>query len=333
MPEKLLNKTLLLRDVCRFWNNLFARAFETTVTSSAFMREVLLEFTPVAERPRGVVYLGPVETERQKTEHRWLVDGQPKLREMPNRTSASVVAIDAFDAAGDRHPVEVRLPFSITTGGTGDEHFVEEVRKRLGKERRKILEYFTSLARNPAQDPALFQHLQDRGLHLREPKGVDVDEVSAARAQGGLVDDVLQKLYALDPVPWTRFYMKVAWCFGCLKLGRPALQELGGDAVLNYLRAEAVPPELVTQVRAHDAVIAEKLFRDASIDGSIVWLWRVSVAEGQQILGGPEPPGLALLSRELERRNGSPRRGFTLHNRGLSTEQEGSPVPNIAITG
>ena len=63
IPRKLGNHSLLLPNVCRYYNNLFARHFENAVMSSDFMREVLLEFTPAADRIRKSVYLSTVDME------------------------------------------------------------------------------------------------------------------------------------------------------------------------------------------------------------------------------------------------------------------------------
>ena len=63
-------------------------------------------------------------------------------------------------------------------------------RRRISDERQRILEYLRSLAQEPAQDPALAAELQERGLHLRQPNSVDVEENIVDRQLGGPVPDL-----------------------------------------------------------------------------------------------------------------------------------------------
>jgi hypothetical protein len=299
IPEKLLNSSLVLPDVCRQWNNLFSRDFETAVMSSDFLRDVLLEFK---QRPRGVQYLGSVETARGSTEHRWLVDGDERLRDMPNPQRVEVVTIDAFDDQDRPHPVRVRLPFKITEKFRGDDTAIAEERKKIEKQRAKLLDYLTGLARDPSKDPDLHKELHERGLHLRAPKAVSFEETMSAGATGGVFDDILPKEYRLDGERWTKFYMKIAWCFACLKLGRARLIGLSGEQVLGYLRSGRVDPRLVDEVRTQSQSIATELFRDASIDGEVSWLWSGTLDEATQQLALAPPSVVAQLGPVLQRR-------------------------------
>jgi hypothetical protein len=288
VPEKLLNSSLVLPNVCRFRNNLYARAFETAVTSSKFMGEVLLEFMPVKQRPR-IVHLGEVETERRTKEHLWLVNGEHRLRDLPTRATTTVLQIQAFDEFGNSHSIEVELPFAITSRVTGDEHAVGEFRRKVEKERRKVFDYFTQLAVDPTKNAPLFVELEARGLHLRPPKEVAFEEASAQKCAGGPVSDILPTLHSIERLPWTKFYMKIAWCFACLQIGRSALQQLGGDAILDFLVSDVVPERLVGLVTT-DYKLTEYLFRKASIDGQLVWLWRADGREAGQLANRVQLP-------------------------------------------
>jgi len=276
VPRKLFNSSFVLPDVCGFWNNFFARAFETEACNSTFVREILLELTPASERPHGAVFLGTVRTSRQTTEDRWLIDGQQVLRPRLARDAAHFLTIDAFDDKGERHDVQIRLPFAITAGGTGDEYELARFRERMKKERRQVLDYVTRLARDPTLDPMLSVELQARGLRLREPKAVDLQEHQVSRVPGGPVADILPNEHIVDRSLWTRLYMKIAWCFACSKLGRDVLVGLDGDRVLGYLQGDAVPDQLVEDVRRLDPPSVDLFFRGASIDARKVWVWRNS---------------------------------------------------------
>lgn len=299
IPEKLLNSSLVLPDVCRQWNNLFARDFETAVMSSEFLRDVLLQFK---ERSRGVVYLGTVETARGTTEHRWLVDGDERLRDMPEPERTEVVTLDAFDDQDQRHPVQVRLPFKVTQKFRGDDTALADERKKIEKQRTKLLDYLLGLASDPSKDPELQKQLDKRGLHLRAPKAVSFEETRSVGAVGGIVDDILPKEYQLDGERWTKFYMKIAWCFACLKLGRTQLIGLRGEQVLGHLRSGRVDPRLVDEVRKQDQSLASALFRDATIDGDVSWLWSGTLDEARQQLELAPSSVAAQLGPVLQRR-------------------------------
>lgn len=284
VPEKLLNSSLILPDVCAFWNNFFARAFETAVCDSDFVSEILLELTPPSERPRKAIKLGTVQTARQTTEDIWLVGGEHTLRPKLARHPTNILPIQAFDDQGLPHAIDIELPFNITAGGTGDEHEMARFRSRIAEERQRILAYLQRLARDPAQDPTLAGQLRARGLHLREPKSVEVEENIVDRVPGGPVSDLVPREYALDAVPWVKFYMKIAWCFACKTLGRDVLLALGGGIVLAYLRSDLVPTELVDEVRRVDGPSADKLFRSASLGGQQTWIWRENAAATETAL-------------------------------------------------
>jgi hypothetical protein len=307
VPRKLLNAGLVLPDVCNFWNNFFARAFETAVCDADFVREILLALTPPSERPRKAIRLGTVQTARQTTEERWLVGGQEILRPKLARRATNVLTIDAFDDLGSRHPIDVQLPFNITAGGTADDHELDRFRGRIADEHQRIFEYIRELARDPTIDPALAVQLKGRGLHLREPKAVEAEETLVERVPGGPVSDILPNEYPLDVVVWRKFYMKVAWCFACLKLGRDVLVSLDGDSVLGYVQSDAVPGELVDEVRRLDGPSVTKLFRSASLGGKPTWLWRESAAATDSELGSLPASVSALVAPLAVRRLASER--------------------------
>jgi hypothetical protein len=308
IPEKLLNSSLVLPDVCRRWNNLFARDFENAVMSSDFLRDVLLQFT---ERSRGVKYLGTVETARGTTEHRWLVDGDERLRDMPEPERVEVMTVDAFDDQNQRHPVQVRLPFKVTEKFRGDDTALADERKKIEKQQAKLFDYLSALASDPSKNPELQKQLEERGLHLRAPKSVSFDETMSVGSVGGVVDDILPKEHQLDGERWTKFYMKIAWCFACLKLGRSQLVGIGGEPVLGYLRSGLVDPLLVDEVRKQDRSIAVALFRDATIDGEVSWLWNGTVDEARQQLVSAPPGVIAKLGPVLQSRSEAHRSAST----------------------
>src|SRR5580693_6873578 len=60
IPRLLGNESMVLKDACAYHNNFFACAFETEVTKSSFMRDVLIEFGVGGAPAKGVKYMGPV---------------------------------------------------------------------------------------------------------------------------------------------------------------------------------------------------------------------------------------------------------------------------------
>jgi hypothetical protein len=276
IPEVLLNGALKLTGTCRRWNNFFARSFESPVCADDFMRELLLMFVP--ERAAGKeMYLGEVNTNRGTTEHRYFKNGREELRDRPTKRAARQISISAFDAAGREHPLEISLPFDIVVGATGDSRFLEKQLRNATNQVEAVKQYLTGLSRDPSIDPALHAELQERGLSLRPPKSVSLDAARRPIGPEQVIDDILPKEFPLNAERWVKFYLKIAWCFACARVGRQKLSELGGLSVLEHLQSGALDPMLVAAVTGANSQLAAALFRDAIIDGETTWLWRSDI--------------------------------------------------------
>ncbi|MGE0787782.1 MAG: hypothetical protein AB7S26_19055 [Sandaracinaceae bacterium] len=300
IPEALLNANLILTNTCLFWNNYFARSFESEVTSSSFMREVLRYFDPGRLTGKGAVYIKPVQTARGTTEHVWVVDGEEMLRDLPERETTNRVTIDAFDANDERHPIEIVLPFTYTTRLTGDSRAIADLAKKLEKERARIGAHLTALARDPSRDAGLAAELAQRNLKLKPPKAISFEASHNETTAGGAVDDFVPTVTALPAEQWFRFYMKVAWTYACLRLGREALMSAGGADMLAHLKAGRVATAAAAAAHGANRAAASKLLRDASIGGEQVWMWAIdAVSAAHGVVQHPELAApLADASRE-----------------------------------
>lgn len=281
IPESLLNRTVVLRNTCLFWNNYFARSFENEVTSSHIMREALRYFDSDRLKGKGAAYIQPVRTARGTTEHLWVIDGEEMLRDLPERKATNRLTIDAFDTSDERHPIEVELPFTYTVGGTGDPRAIADLSKKLEKERVRIGAYLTALAEDPSRNPLVAAELARRNLKLKPPKAVSFETTQTPKTPGGLVDDIVPNVSALPLEHWFRFYMKIAWTYACLCLGRDALMSIGGEDILSNIKAGRVATLAADAAFRANPTVASSLLRQTSIAGEVVWMWTadaVSVA-------------------------------------------------------
>lgn len=293
IPEVLGNKSLKLPDVCGYWNNFFAASFETPIIGRNFMQSVAREYG-LATPPRGAHFVEQVTTARGTTEQLWLINGKEALRDRPVRRKTNSIDFPAFDRDGNEHLVTVTLPFDYVVGTTGDDTEQADVKAKAERDRKRLFAYLQQLAEKPAIDPVLAQELATRQLTLRVPKGVDY-EIQAQRARDTeVVTDIEPKAYEIDAELWSKFYLKIGWCFACRALGATRLASLKDGEVLRLLKTGAVDENLVRLCEAEAPEHVASLFRTATPGGREVSLWKGSIQDAEVIV--PKlPEGVAAM--------------------------------------
>jgi len=289
VPEALGNRTLKLAGVCKQWNNFFAASFETPVITLEFTQAVLREYG--LNKVRGVQQLEVVTTARGTTEYVWSVNGKEVLRDRPVRARKNTIDFPAFDANGNQHTIQITLPFEYLVGTTGDETERADATARSNRDMRRLLDYLQGLARDPSADPALAQMLRERQLTLPVPKNVDYEIRAQHVSDGEAVSDIQPKPHALDIERWSRFYLKIGWCFASLKLGAARLAAIEDPEILRLLKGGDVDPGLVTLCASEAPEQVDNLFREATPNGVRVWFWRRTIRETDEIVP-TLPPGL-----------------------------------------
>jgi hypothetical protein len=282
IPEALGNLTLKLPDVCKYWNNFFAASFEMPVTNFEFTQAVLREYG--LKKVRGVQQLEEVTTARGTTEYVWSVSGKELLRDRPVRARKNTIDYPALDANGNQQTIQITLPFEYLVGTTGDETERADATTKTNRDMKRLLDYLPRLARDPSIDPALALMLQKRQLTLPVPKSVDYDISAQHVSDGEAVNDIDPKAHALDIELWSKFYLKVGWCFASLKLGAARLATIEDPEVLRLLKGGVVAPSLVALCASEGPAQVDRLFREATPNGVQVWFWRRTIRETDEVV-------------------------------------------------
>jgi hypothetical protein len=273
--EKLGNRSLLLPNTCAYWNNFFARSFESEVLNWKFMNEALLRAVP-ERRPSGTKPLGTVNRADGTTLYRWLVDGKEELRQLPERQNVQTLSVPALDAAGNTHQVEIAIPAELTVAIKHlprERAYEERARRKLEESRAAVEDYVRRVTRDPSLDAGLTARLDAKGLTLQPVKELNA---VVERVPGGpptTVDDLVPQNVPITTESLIKFFLKIGWCFACLRLGRKKLMDLGGDLVLAYLESGAIEQPLVDRCRTSDPAIARQLVREAAVYNETVWFW------------------------------------------------------------
>jgi hypothetical protein len=269
VPRVLLNDKLVLPDTCRWWNNFFARSFEGTVTTSEYITDLLRAFDPNA-RKGGPWYLGTVETHRGTTEHRWLKNGVEFLGPAPsNRVDTHDLPVVLRDASGREIRVEIPIPFPVTTQAQGPSDRLEKIRTRAEANWGRAEEYIAELVADPSKNPAFAKVIAASGISLDSGATVGRTVATIPAGPPQVVADILPKRYPIVHELWSKFYLKIGWCFAAKKLGASALWAHGGEIPLALLKHGQVDAAVIADCAEADPPIAARLFRSANIDGRL----------------------------------------------------------------
>ncbi len=290
LAERLGNASLKLGDVCAYWNNFFARSFENHVIGSAFVQGVLREFGLDRIPRKGAFPLEELETARGTSERLWLVDGVEMLRDpVARRIKTRRIPFPSFDAAGTVHWFDVELPFQFVVSAGGDEVEIASARQRVDDDMAKVLAHLQKVVDDPSLNEGVATYLRDTGRVLKHPGKVLYEAHAERNRDPEVVADIKPKLYSMDRERWSKFLLKIGWCFACRDIGRDALIAMGGETVLRYLKADRIDPHLVALCRSEAADIAAKLFIEAVVGGDRAWMWKATIPETDALIAGLSP--------------------------------------------
>jgi hypothetical protein len=188
----------------------------------------------------------------------------------------------------------------------------------------RALDYMKELARDPEINPEVARTLRANGWHLRPPTKANYDFLIDRTGEPRWVGDLLTKDYPYDHELWTRFYLKVGWCFACRELGRANLIALGGQPVLSYLTL-AVDPKLVAHAGRAVPDLVDGLFRDVTIGREQIWFWKATLPEVAE-LRPRLPPELGPTIEERARAATLFGSWVRVHQTGQLRRREGGPL-------
>jgi hypothetical protein len=120
---------------------------------------------------------------------------------------------------------------------------------------------------------------------MRRPLSANIDVMRSPAGPPHVVDDILANRYPVDLELWTKFYIKIAWCFGCKVLGSEMLRRHRGGLPLRLAKYGALAPSMVKDLQDGNPDLAAKLFRDAKVEKETVWFWRTDIDASANLIG------------------------------------------------
>jgi len=230
IPKSLLNKTFVLKNVCKRTNNLIAHAVEKKILESDLVREILLRIEP----HRKDVFVGKIVTETGEKHDRWINNkGQQILADRPRYERKSSITISVKKRTGELIDFDLKLPFDMITGGYASNNFWDKTdpAKKAKESVKQLQDYLDKCLKTPETNQELKAFLEENNAELREKEIVLIEEKLLAQEK---LFDNLEINLKQDQEIWAMFFLKIAWTYSCRQLGREALKNNLSESILNF---------------------------------------------------------------------------------------------------